>query len=450
MRGRAFIEERKPEAGALIVGFGLTEEFWADGNVAIRDVLDKISTFFPIVIQRICGHVLFCNSKALEICGIEEKLGSLGGGVVGLDRNGKPDGVLKEAAANVAREVFLQKRDVPFKDELLAMLKKALSLGITSAATHDVMGPDFEKTRDAYTEILGGGNDAPVSFRIVMQCGDSGSGRYLKEYVGGGFVTGKSFVPDKLKMGSFKLFTDGSLGSRTALLREPYSDDSTTCGVAAMKKETIASVVAKAHAAGFQTAVHAIGDGAMDNVLCAFEALAQKTPAEEFRERRHGIVHCQITDESLLKRMAKLALVGLVQPVFIVDDAPIIESRLGRKRASSSYAWGSMEKMGIRTAYGTDAPFSSLAPLLGLAAAIENSPVRKLMGGAGECVSLATAIDNYTVGSAWANFDTQHGRIAPGFFADMVLLDRNIFLKPDEITKTRVVWTMSDGRLFRW
>jgi predicted amidohydrolase YtcJ len=165
---------------------------------------------------------------------------------------------------------------------------------------------------------------------------------------------------------------------------------------------------------------------------------------------RHGIIHCQVTSPELLERMARNKILSLVQPIFLADDMHIIESRVGQALASTSYAWGSMQKLGIPTSYGTDAPVSSLDPLLGIEWAVlrrdSEDPDSKPFY-PNECVDIYTAVDAYTKDSAFSNFNENcMGRIAPGFLADLVFIDRDIFsIPPEEIHKAKVLRTLCAG-----
>jgi predicted amidohydrolase YtcJ len=215
-----------------------------------------------------------------------------------------------------------------------------------------------------------------------------------------------------------------------------------------MEPALLKELVRKADKAGLQTGIHAIGDAAIEAVIAAFEAL----PPESSR-RRHGVIHCQITDGGLLDRMAKRKIIAIVQPVFLAHDLYIAEKRLGPARAATSYAWGSMERCGIRSAYGTDCPIEHINPMPGIAAAVTRRDSEKSYPPNGfhpeERIDPAAAVDNYTTGSAYANFDeTRLGRIKKGCLADMALWDTDIFTCPsEEIWQAKTLWTMTGGEL---
>jgi predicted amidohydrolase YtcJ len=430
----------------MVMGYGLDQDAFTEGErrYPTRADLDKISAAHPIILLRVCGHVALCNSPALALAGIADRPPAIEGGIAETGADGRPNGVLKESAALLARALF----PAPTSDELAARLeaamKAALSCGVTSAATHDTMGPDFHAVRAAYARAI---TERRALVRVTLQCGSAGGERYLDEYIRSGAVTGAVYVKDYLKMGPLKLFADGSLGSHTAALREPYHDNPGTRGVPAADPALLKEMVRKADEAGLQTGIHAIGDAAIQTVLEAFEAL----PPESAR-RRHGVIHCQITGEDLLDRMARRGVIAVVQPVFLAHDHAIAETRLGAARAATSYAWGSMERLGIRAAYGTDCPIEHINPLHGIACAVTRQDREGRPPGGfypAERIDIACAIDNYTAGSAYANFDEARlGRIRRGYLADMVLLDTDLFTcAPEMIWDAKPLWVMSGGTL---
>jgi predicted amidohydrolase YtcJ len=248
-------------------------------------------------------------------------------------------------------------------------------------------------------------------------------------------------------MGPLKHFADGTLGSRTAWTREPYRDSPETAGLPVTDPAVLKELIQKAAAGGIQAAVHAIGDAAVEQVISCYEAVT----GPGHNPLRHGVLHCQITDPGLLARMANNDILALAQPIFLLHDLYIAENRVGRALASTSYAWGSMERLGIRAAYGTDSPVESLDPIQGIACAVTRKDPAADYPKDGffpqERVDVYTAVDNYTAGSAYANFDENRlGRIRPGALADLVLLDRDIFtIPPDEIHHTKVLCTIAGG-----
>ncbi|MDR2485123.1 MAG: amidohydrolase [Treponema sp.] len=445
-RGRRLLEELKPPPGAFITGWGLNQNDFANTKrYPTRYDLDRISREHPIMVSRVCGHIIYCNSKALETAGITASTKAIEGGRIDIDETGTPTGRLTENAAALVRRIV----PVPTDSEMQAVLEwsmnHALSRGITGVGSYDTGGADFQQLVTVYRRIYRNGGSR---LRISMQCGIAGDEKQLDAYIRRNLSTGLPLYPPYLKTGPLKLFADGSLGSHTAWLRRPYRDNPETTGVSVIKPAALANLIKKADAQGLQVAVHAIGDAGIEAVLSALETVT----GEHHNPLRHGVLHCQITDRILLERMAKNDILALVQPIFLAEDMHIVEHRVGRELASTSYAWATMERLGIRTAYGTDCPVASINPLAGIACAVTRQD-RDGFPQAGffpqERVDVYTAVDNYTIGTAYGNFDENRlGRILPGYLADLVLLDRDIFSIPaQEIPSAQVVITLVSGEI---
>ncbi|MDR2102572.1 MAG: amidohydrolase [Treponema sp.] len=443
--GQELIRRLKPAPGTIISGAGLDpEKFTGEKRPPYREDLDKISTSHGIMISRHCGHTIFCNSRVLEMARIAESAPEVAGGEVGRDAAGRPNGILRENAAALVRRVVPPPTEGELRNSLEYALDHAAAFGLSSAASYDTGGPDFLQTVETYRDIYRERGSMP---RVTLQCGVSGKEKYLDEYIKGAYITGTALHGSSLKMGPLKLFADGTLGSQTAWMRKPYCDKPESAGVAVEEPEFLKKLILKAHAQGLQTAIHTIGDAALAAMLDCFEAVtsAGNNPL------RHGIIHCQITDRPLLKRMAQNRILALVQPIFLTHDLYITESRVGPELAATSYAWKTMEDLGVPTSYGTDCPVETINPLVGIACAVTRKDLDRNYPPEGffpqERVDVYTAVDNYTLGSAYANFDENRlGRIKEGYLADMVLLDRDIFtIPPEEIPQARVLWTLVGG-----
>ena len=443
---RETIARLNPPVGSVVVGWGFNEEeFTGEKRLPTRRDLDRIDAGYPLMFGRICGHLIVCNTRMLEMAGIAESAPRIEGGKVETGEDGRPNGILRENAAALVWNLLPPPSAEELEKDLSLAMDTALRYGITSAATFDIGGPDFHQVTETYNRIYRGGGPR---LRITLQCGIQKDPAWLDEYLKLGLSTGTVLGPC-LKMGPLKLFADGTLGARTAWLREPYRDSPETRGMPVTDPAVLGELIQRAAAHSLQTATHAIGDAAMDGVISCCESVT----GHRHNPLRHGIIHCQITDRKLLERMAYSGILALVQPVFLLHDLYIAENRVGAALASSSYAWETMERLGVRAAYGTDCPVESMDPLQGIACAVTRQDPGADFPRDGfypeERVDVYTAVDNYTAGSAWANFDEgRMGRIRPGALADMVLLDRDIFtIPPAEIHKTKVLCTMTGGEL---
>jgi predicted amidohydrolase YtcJ len=459
---RAEIARKAPPPG-IIRGDGLNQEnFTGEKRFPTRRDLDKITTEQPLFITRVCGHIGFCNSKMLELLGLaRDGAGNAAAANAAraapsasasflegaeLDENGEPNGILRGPCLAQAREMLPAATDGLLRDNLAYAMRRALENGVTAVGSCDIIqARAFSRVVAAYHSIY---CERKPNLRVTLQNGVADDPKYLDDYIQNGRVTGAVLEDSYLKIGALKLFADGSLGARTACMRRPYHDDPHTQGVPEMDWALLRGLIEKAHKNGMQVIVHAIGDAALEEAIKGFEALGDpRNPL------RHGIVHCQITDKTLLSRMAKSNLLALVQPIFLASDLYIAESRVGAALASTSYAWGSMERLGVRAAYGTDAPVEPLNPLLGIACAVTRKDLSKRYPENGfypeERVDVYTAVDNYTTAGAYAHFDERRlGRIQAGYEADMTLLDKDIFaMPPDEIPTAQVLWTMISGEM---
>ena len=300
-RGRAAIEEKKIEKGQWLRGRGWNHDYFIDKQVfPTRYDLDKISTDHPIVFTRACGHVLVANSKALELAGITKDSPQVEGGHFDLDENGEPLGIFRENAMELIYSCIPEPTVEDIKNMLKEAMAKANACGITSVHSDDfeaLPGKNYENIIKAYKELKEEGN---MTLRVYEQCLLPEIER-LSAFIEKGYNTG--YGDEVFKIGPLKLMADGSLGARTAALTKPYEDDKTTSGIPVFTQDELDELVDKAHSSGMQVAVHGIGDRAIYMALDAIEKALRKNPRQD---HRHGIVHCQITDEYILNKFKEL------------------------------------------------------------------------------------------------------------------------------------------------
>lgn len=441
-QAQEFLSAHPNTGNQALFGRGWNQDYFLDEvRLVNRQDLDRISTDFPIVFSRACGHVVSVNSKALEVLGITAMTPMVKGGQFDLDEHGQPNGIFRENAIGL-----LSPLKVPLSvEDRVSLLQQVSAIanqfGITSVQTNDLTlgtqeGFEIEVAYHRYA------SENPtvriyhqVSFDNLID---------LQTRIREGYHQQEN---DFNRYGPLKLFVDGSLGARTALMRQPYTDDPSTQGIQCMTQEVLNNFVSAADTAGIQIAIHAIGDGAMTNVLDAYSRFITSE-----NKLRHGIVHCQITDMNLLKRFQALDILAYVQPIFLHYDMHIVEERVGKALASTSYAFGTMEKLGLHVAYGTDSPVEGLNVFHNIHCAINRQDLKAYPENGfypNESVDLETAIDGYTLGGAYASFEeTRKGRLLPGYFADLVVVDQPIFtLDPSQIKDVQVMMTMVNGQI---
>jgi predicted amidohydrolase YtcJ len=452
-RGKAALRRMGAPPGSVISGKGWNQEEFREGaggavsapkRYPNRFDLDRISQEHALILERICGHTASCNTKALEIAGLMGAVPEVDGGRAETDGEGRALGIFHENAIALLRRIIPPFSKAQVKAQVKYGMEEALSQGLSSVSCNDIFDDNYEEIVDTYREILEEG----IRLRVVLQVHIT-KDIILEDFIRRGWFTGANLGHPLLSMGALKLFADGSLGSRTAHLSEPYADLPGVRGLRAMEDEAMAAAVSRFSGLGFQVIIHAIGDAAAAAAIRSFEALSP----DERRRMRHGLVHCEVMSPALLERMARGGFLALVQPAFLAGDVTFAGSRLGRERAAFFLALGSMARLGIRTAYGTDCPVEPLNPLKGIECAVRRHYPAEYAEAPGPCffpeerVDAYTAIDAYTEGSAYAVFaERRLGRIRPGYLADLTLLDRDIFtLPPEEIGTAKVLLTMVGG-----
>ncbi len=330
---REYAASHPPRQGRWLLGRGWNQDYFSDASrMPDRNDLDTISTEYPILLTRACGHCCAANGKALQIAGITASTPSPEGGSIGM-KDGEPDGRLYDNAIDLVKPFI----PVPDREELKDMIRSATkalnSYGITSVQTDDYSvfrSIPWETVNEAYRELKEAGE---LTVRVREQANFTDEDE-LRRFIEAGNTTGTG---DALfRIGPLKLLGDGSLGSRTAHLSRPYADSPDTCGFSLFRPEELVRMVSLAHRNGMQAAVHAIGDACLDEVLDAFERVLREVPRDD---HRHGIVHCQITRPDQLDRIKALNLHVYAQSVFLDYDNHIAEKRVGEKLASTSYSW---------------------------------------------------------------------------------------------------------------
>ena len=271
----------------------------------------------------------------------------------------------------------------------------------------------------------------------------------FEEYLTHGeYAVGEYKKGSWLTLGPLKLFKDGSLGARTGLMSQGYVDDPENHGLEWISVEDMDRYCQLAKEHNLQVITHCIGDEAVRRTVGCYE----RAFVDGKNKLRHAVVHCQITDRALLERIAKDDILVFAQPIFLDYDMNIVEKLCGKELASTSYAFGTLLRMGVHLSYGTDCPVEDCNPFTNIYMAVTRKDRQGHPAGGfypGECVDVETAIDAYTKESAYAEFQEDvKGRLMPGYYADMVLLDRDIFtVDPMEIKDILPVMTIVGGKV---
>lgn len=455
-RIRLYVAEAKPRE--WILGAGWDHTLWQNKALPSRSDLDKVTAGHPAVFYRIDGHIVVANSAALLAAGISSATIDPKGGKIDRDPAGRPTGIVRESPAIS----FIYKKIPPLTPEVR---RKALDLAIADVLAHGVTSvQDFSSWDDWL--MLESMERADILHLRVSEWLDFDLPLPLLKQRRASHATDDPL----LHLGMLKGFMDGSLGSRTAALVEPYADDPNDFGIPRYQQNQLNSLASERAAAGFQLGLHAIGDEANTMALNAFSAAEQvaetsnasrtprtveslttssSKPTPVLPASRMRIEHAQVLLPSDFDRFTKLGVIASMQPAHLLTDMNWASSRLGAQRSKYAYAWRSMLDHHVVLAFGTDYPVEPVSPFRGLYSAItRRNESSTLTFQPEQRISIAEAIYAYTQASAFAEFrEARKGRLEPGFLADFVVLDRDLLAAtPSEILTTRVLRTVVGGK----
>lgn len=424
------------KVGEWITGSGWDHTLWPDRKFPNKEELDAVSPKNPVFLTHISGHVAVANSLALEHGEIMDDTTNPPGGLIERDANGEATGMLEEESAmNLVSSRIPDLRADQRRRGIELVLADAAKNGVTSVQ-------DFSDWNDflVYQQLK---EEGKLTVRITewLSFLDSLDDLQNKRAQGG-------TTDPWLKTGALKGFIDGALGSRTAALLAPYSDDPSTSGILTNDPDKFRAMAIERDKAGFQINFHAIGDRANRIALDIFEAVAK---ANGPRDRRDRIEHAQVLSLDDLPRFAKLHVIASMQPSHETTDMRWAATRIGPDRAKGSYAWNSLLKSGARLAFGTDYDVEPISPFRGLYACVtreypEGGPAGGWQGQ--EKISLEDCIRAYTSGSAYAQFEAgKKGELKPGEYADFIILSDDLTrIPPKQYTKTTILRTVVGGR----
>ncbi len=433
-----------------LYGRAWNQDYFIDEQrIPNRHDLDRISTEIPVILERVCGHSLVTNTKAIEMLGLQAGSPQYRGGTFELEADGTPNGVFTEDACKYPLALIPEATMEENRELFIRAMEYAVSKGVTSVQSNDL--GSFMRYLNGFVEMieeLFGSESAPLRYHLQSCFQTPADFRVSCET--GLYSRREQIASDWITIGPLKLFKDGSLGARTAMVRNPYQDDPVNpnnLGVETTDNATMDDYCAIADEFGVQVMTHVIGDRAVGAVLDNYE----KIQHDGRNPHRNTLNHCQLTTREDLERIVRMGVLVQYQPIFIDYDHRICVSRVGEELSSTSYAFRTLQDLGGQISYGTDSPVEDCNPFPNLYCAV----VREGLDGdpeggyyPQERVDIYTAIDAYTIGSAYNEFkEDRKGRIAPGFLADMVVLDRDIFSVPAvEIKDILPLRTIVGGR----
>ena len=432
---RVRVAARETAAGAWLRGRGWDQNDWPEKEFPNHEALSAAFPDRPVLLRRVDGHAILVNARALEMAGISAATPDPPGGRILRDAHGRPTGVLVDAATERVDALLARPTSEVIERRFLLAGRRLAALGYTEIHDAGTSRGELEALRRMQRQ-------GTLPIRVYAMLDGSDDTLLAQEFAAGRSLTGDGM----LAVRAVKLLADGALGSRGALLTEPYSDEPGTRGLAVMSEDRLADVVRRAGEAGFQPCTHAIGDAAVKTVLdvyaCALDGGAGLRPRVE---------HAQIVRPEDVERFARLGVIASVQPTHCTSDMPWAPVRLGPERTGWAYRWRSLVSAGVRLCLGSDVPVEDPDLRLGLLAAVtRRTPAGTPAGGWNlpEALTVAEAIAGFSSGAAYAAFEEGwRGAIAPAFAADLTVIDRDLAaVEPAEILRARILRTVVAGR----
>ena len=439
-RLRAKCEAAEP--GDWVIGEGWDETPWPVKVLPTRWDLDEVSGKHPVYLARVDGHIGVANTLALQLASITIASRDPDAGKIDRDETGTPNGILREKAQGAVYAVI--PKPTPEKR------RQAIELALADLATHGITSAqDYSQWDDfqIYEELE---REGKLTARISEWLPFDDSMEVLNRK-----RDSHPASDNMLHTGMLKGFMDGSLGTNTAALLEPYSDDPNNSGMAQYDAPKLNAMTRERVLAGYQIGFHAIGDKGVQLALDAF-AEAEKAAKEAKvkavdggTDYRFRIEHAQVTTPQQIARFKELKVIASMQPSHLLTDMSWAESHLGPKRAEHSYAWAEFLRHGVTLAFGTDYPVEPVMPFRGIYAALTRMSVDgKKSYYPAQKLNIEQTIAAYTTGAAFAEFaEKQKGKLEPGMLADFVVLDQDLTAAPPpKILETKVLRTVVGGK----
>jgi predicted amidohydrolase YtcJ len=444
--GRIAAKAKMLAPGRWLLGGDWDEQAWASAKLPTRQMIDAVTGDHPAFLSRYDGHAVLANSLALKLAGVTRATPDPVGGVIVRDGTGEPTGIFKDAAQDLISRAIPRPSEAEMTEALHAALAEAARVGLTSLHSITVDADSWNGSFTGEIQLL---RRAELEGWLTCRMYEIIPITRWEKLRDAGIE--HNMGDDFIKLGGVKAFADGSLGSATAWMYEPFADDPGNRGIPLplmnppAKMEALAS---GADLAQIQICIHAIGDRAIAEILDMYERLGGSNPAAH----RFRIEHAQHTRPQDFARFGKLGIVASMQPYHAIDDGRWAEKRLGPERAKWSYAWRSMLDAGAPLAFGSDWPVAPLSPILGIYAAVTRATLDgKHPDGwfPEQRLTVEEALRAYTQGSAYAAFqENEKGSIAPGKLGDVVVISDDLFtIPPAKIKDARVVMTVMGGKI---
>lgn len=419
--------------GTWIIGRGYDDARLAERRHPTRADLDEIAPEHPVLLLRMCHHIGAVNSAALQLAGIRRETADPDDGRFDRDEHGDPTGVLREGTLTLVRTAVPE----PDEDAIVAALEASgrefLRQGVTSTVEAGIREP---RELRAYQRLRR--RDAlPVRTYLMMMLDET-----LDALTSLGVQTG--FGDDWLRIGPAKLFSDGSIGGRTARMHAPFEGEPDNVGLWMMPPEELKAKVRRAHDAGFQVGIHAIGDAAIDLVL---DAYAEAQAANPRPDPRHRIEHCSIVDDRILGRIRDVGAVPIPGTSFLRHFRDAYVANLGEWRIGQAYGMRSYARFGITAAASSDAPVVPINALAGLQTMVTRHDILGRPCNPEEAVTLEDALRAYTVNGAYASFEEgSKGTLRPGMLGDVTVFATDLFaVQPDDLANVGIAFTIVEG-----
>ncbi|HZP17701.1 MAG TPA: amidohydrolase [Terriglobales bacterium] len=437
------------EPAEWIVGSGWDETLWPVKELPTRWDIDEVTNEHPVYMERIDGHVAVANTLALKLARITVATKDPEGGEIGRDLSGQPNGILRETAQQIVSTMIPTPTPDKRRQAIEAALAEIAQSGVTSVQdfSHDDNENNYWENFQTFEQLE---REGKLTVRIAEWLPFNEPLEVLKQR--------RAAHPQSdpwLHTGMLKAYMDGSLGSHTAALLQPYADDLKNSGLPRYEQAKLNEMSKERLDAGFQLGFHAIGDKAVQMALDAFAAAqaagrATGVKAQDGSDNyRLRVEHAQVTNPLLVARFRELKVIASMQPSHLLTDMHWAAARLGASRAAHSYAWAEFLRRGVTLAFGTDYPVEPVSPFRGLYAAVtRKSEDGKMEYYPEQKLSMEQAIAAYTTGAAYAEFaEKEKGMLSPGMLADFVVLDRDLTaIPPSQLLGTRVLLTVVGGR----